>query len=73
MGLIKAAVTVMETVLPSPPVTGSLLELLAVSNVTTNNQLRRFVAEPLPFTPEHAAPYMRRFRARDTVKQFFGR
>ena len=73
MGLIRLAVTGMETLLPSPPVTRSLLELLAVPNVTTNNQLRRFVDQPRPFTVENIAPYMRQFEARQTVAQFFNR
>ena len=63
----------METVLPSPPVTRSLLELLEVPNVTSNNQIGRFVAQPRPFTAENAAPYMRQFRARDTLAQLFSR
>ena len=73
MGLIRLAVTGMETLLPSPPVTRSLLELLAVPNVTTNNQLRRFVDQPRPFTVENIAPYMRQFEARQTIAQFFNR
>lgn len=73
MGLIKLAVTAMETLLPSPPVTRSLLELLAVPNVTSNNQVRRFVDQPRPFTAENIAPYMRQFQARQTVAQFFQR
>ena len=73
MGLIRLAVTGMETLLPSPPVTRSLLELLAVPNVATNNQLRRFVDQPRPFTVENIAPYMRQFEARQTVAQFFNR
>ncbi|MEZ4771199.1 MAG: complex I NDUFA9 subunit family protein [Caldilineales bacterium] len=73
MGLIRLAVTGMETLLPSPPVTRSLLELLAVPNVTTNNQLRRFVDQPRPFTVENIAPYMRKFEARQTIAQFFNR
>lgn len=73
MGLIRLAVTGMETLLPSPPVTRSLLELLAVPNVTSNNQLRRFVDQPRPFTVENIAPYMRQFEARQTVAQFFNR
>ena len=73
MGLIRLAVTGMETLLPSPPVTRSLLELLAVPNVTSNNQLRRFVDQPRPFTVENIAPYMRQFEARQTIAQFFNR
>lgn len=73
MSLIKLAVAAMETLLPSPPVTRSLLELLAVPNVTTDNQLRRFVDQPKRFTAENIAPYMRQFQARQTLAQFFNK
>jgi hypothetical protein len=52
-------------------VTRSLLELLAVRNITTFNSIHRYVPYPRPFTAENAAPYMRRFRLRDTLRQFF--
>jgi hypothetical protein len=71
--LLRAIVAIMEKLLPSPPVTRSLLELLAVSNVTTHNQINLFVTDPLPFTPENTSAYMRAFRARDTISQFFGK
>lgn len=71
MPLLRMIVTLMEAILPSPPVTRSLLELLAVSNVTENNAIHRFVADPRPFTAENVAPYMRDFRVGDTVRQFF--
>jgi len=73
MLLIRLAVFFMETLLPNPPVTRSLLELLAVRNVTTNNAIRQFVEEPRPFTAENAAPYMRAFRVSQTLTAFWGR
>jgi uncharacterized protein YbjT (DUF2867 family) len=73
MPLLKAAVALMETLLPNPPVTRSLLELLAVSNVTQNNAIERFVQAPRPFTVENIAPYMREFRVGETLRQFMGR
>ncbi|MFQ5612006.1 MAG: complex I NDUFA9 subunit family protein [Anaerolineae bacterium] len=71
--LLRLVVTLMETLLPAPPVTRSLLELLAVSNVTTANALPQFVPNPRPFTVENAAVYMRDFRVSQTLAQFFGR
>lgn len=71
--LLKVVVALMEAVLPNPPVTRSLLELLAVSNVTERNAIRDFVAEPRPFTPENIAPYMLKFRVRETLDQFMGK
>jgi NADH dehydrogenase len=71
--LLNLVVTLMEALLPAPPVTRSLLELLAVDNVTKHNDIRRFVPEPRAFTPENASPYMRQFRLGQTLSQFFGK
>jgi NADH dehydrogenase len=73
MPLLKAIVAVMEKALPNPPVTRSLLELLAVSNVTTNNAIDKFVSEPRPFTSENTRAYMRDFRVSDTLARFLGK
>lgn len=73
MPLLKVVVALMEALLPAPPVTRSLLELLAVPNTTENNVIHRFVANPRPFTAENAAPYMKQFKVGDTIKQFFGK
>jgi uncharacterized protein YbjT (DUF2867 family) len=73
MPILRVVVTLMETLLPAPPVTRSLLELLAVSNVTRTNAIQQFVPDPRPFTAENAAPYMRQFRARQTLAQFLGK
>lgn len=71
--VLNLVVTLMEALLPNPPVTRSLLELLAVDNVPQKNEIQRFVAEPRPFTPENTAEYMRKFTLRQTLAQFFGR
>lgn len=71
--IMRLLVGLMETLLPAPPVTRSLLELLSVRNVAEANAIHRFVPAPRPFTPENVAPYMREFRLRDTLAQFFGR
>jgi uncharacterized protein YbjT (DUF2867 family) len=71
--LLKPAVALMEKLLPAPPVTRSLLELLAVSNVTQNNAIYRFVQNPKAFTADEAAIYMRQFRVKDTLAQFMGK
>jgi len=73
MPLLRLVVSVMEALLPAPPVTRSLLELLAVSNVTKANAIHQCVPDPRPFTAEHAAPYMRQFTWRQTWNQFMGR
>lgn len=73
MPLLRVLVSLMESVLPNPPVTRSLLELLAVKNVTENNTIHQFVDQPRPFTSENVAPYMKKFSARETLSQFMGR
>jgi NADH dehydrogenase len=70
--LLRVVVAVMG-LLPAPPVTSSLLDLLAVDNTTRNNAIGRFVAQPRPFTAENAAPYMQQFKLGDTLRQFFGK
>lgn len=70
MPFLRFLVTLMEIFLPSPPVTRSLLELLAVSNVTQDNGLGEFVSNPRAFTIAYIAPYMKAFRMRDTIAQF---
>ena len=71
--MIRLVVTLMELILPSPPVTRSLLELLAIPNVTERNSLSRFVPQPRAFTPENISGYMRQFRPWATVASFLGR
>jgi uncharacterized protein YbjT (DUF2867 family) len=71
--LIRIVVTLMETLLPAPPVTRSLLELLAVENVTQDNAIHRFVEEPRPFTTQAVAEYVRQFSIGSTLAQFAGR
>ena len=73
MPLLRIVVGLMEALMPAPPVTRSLLELLAVPNTTENNAISRFVASPRPFTAENAAPYMKQFTVGKTLKQFMGR
>ena len=71
--VLRVIVTLMESLLPAPPVTRSLLELLLVRNVTAANAIGRFVTEPRPFTPENTELYMRRFRVVNTISQYLGR
>ncbi len=70
--IIKVVVTLMEWLLPAPPVTRSLLELLAIPNVTRKNATPLFVEQPKPFTPENTAEYMRKFSVKETLARYFG-
>lgn len=71
--LLTFIVAIMEKFLPNPPVTRSLLELLAVDNIPTKNQIDRFVEAPRPFTAENAAPYMKTFSTANTIRQLLGK
>lgn len=73
MPLLRLIVALMERTLPSPPVTRSLLELLQVSNVPTDNAIEHFVDQPRAFTAENVGPYMRTFRVSETLRSFFRR
>jgi NADH dehydrogenase len=73
MPLLRIVVALMETLLPAPPVTRSLLELLAVPNTTDHNEIHRFVENPRAVTVESIRPYMKEFTVRGTLRQFFGR
>jgi uncharacterized protein YbjT (DUF2867 family) len=72
ISLLRLPVAVMS-LLPAPPVTSSLLDLLKVDNTSRHNAIHRFVPTPRRFTAEHVAPYMKRFTVSDTLRGFFGR
>jgi uncharacterized protein YbjT (DUF2867 family) len=71
--ILNLIVTMMEQLLPSPPVTRSLLELLVINNIPKENAITRFVSEPTPFKPENIAAYMRKFRPSKTLAQLFNK
>lgn len=71
--LLRPAVWLMQTVLPKPPVTSTLLDLLAEQNVVKDNALvSKFGIDPKPFTAENLG-YMRNFKRGATLGKFFGR
>jgi NADH dehydrogenase len=70
---LRPVVAAMQAVLPNPPVTTALLDLLAVPNVVGDNALvGKFGITPRAFTPENL-DYMRDFSLRVTVRKFLGR
>jgi hypothetical protein len=63
----------MQAVLPNPPATTTLLELLTEPNVVSDNALvGKFGITPKPFTPENLG-YMRNFKAFTSLGKFLGR
>ncbi len=70
VALLRPAVALMEATLPGSPVSGSLLELLAVPNVVPDNALvTHFGMQPIPFSGEHIA-YLKDNSAGDAFAKF---
>jgi uncharacterized protein YbjT (DUF2867 family) len=73
IALLRPVVALMQAVLPNPPATTTLLDLLATENVVRDNALvSKFNITPKPFTPEDLS-YMRDFSIFTTLGKFFGR
>jgi uncharacterized protein YbjT (DUF2867 family) len=73
VALLRPVVGIMQAVLPNPPATTTLLDLLATENVVSNNALvSKFNITPTPFTPDNLG-YMRNFNIFTTIGKFFGR
>jgi uncharacterized protein YbjT (DUF2867 family) len=71
--LLRAPVGLMERVLPGSPVSGELLDLLAVPNTVPRNALvERFGMAPAPFAGEHIT-YLRRHTAASALDDLLGR
>jgi uncharacterized protein YbjT (DUF2867 family) len=69
--LLKPAVFVMEKTLPGAPVNMTLLELLKVPNVVTDNALvSYFNMEPRPFAGENIA-YLKKVTAGEALNKIF--
>lgn len=69
--LLKPAVFVMEKVLPGSPVSTTLLELLKVPNIVSDNALvSYFNMQPRAFAGEHIA-YLKNVTAREAIKRIF--
>jgi uncharacterized protein YbjT (DUF2867 family) len=70
--LLRPVVALMGAVLPNPPVTTGLLELLKVDNTVADNALMDVLGiTPRAFTPENLA-YMRQFSAWGSLKRLLG-
>lgn len=69
--LLAPVVALLQRVLPNPPVTTSLLELLGQDNVVPENALSYLGIEPTPFAPEELE-YLRRITVRGAVRAMLG-
>jgi NADH dehydrogenase len=71
--LLRPVVGLMQAVLPNPPATTTLLELLSTANIVSDNALvSKFNMTPRAFTPSNLA-YMKHFSPLTTINKFFGR
>lgn len=68
---LRPLVALMQRVLPKPPVTTGLLDLLSLDNVVPENDLERaFAITPVPFAPEEIV-YVRRVTLRNAIESLF--
>jgi hypothetical protein len=71
--LLRPVIALVQRVLPNPPVTTELLDLLSVDNVVPGNALREaFGIMPTPFAPEELR-YLEDITARDALRSLLGR
>jgi uncharacterized protein YbjT (DUF2867 family) len=71
--LLRPIVALAQRLLPNPPVTSSLLDLLALDNTVANNALTEyFKVVPVPFAADELQ-YLRRITARNALRSLFER
>jgi uncharacterized protein YbjT (DUF2867 family) len=71
--VLRPIVSLAQRIIPNPPVTSSLLDLLAVDNTVPNNALtEKFRIVPIPFAGDELQ-YLRRITARSALKSLFER
>ena len=71
--VLRPMISLMQRVLPNPPVTTGLLELLSLDNVISNNALTEvFRISPIPFAGDELG-YLRRITVRSAFKSLFER
>jgi NADH dehydrogenase len=71
--LLRPLVALAQRLLPNPPVTSSLLDLLALDNTVAHNALTEyFKIVPIPFAADELQ-YLRRITARNALRSLFER
>jgi len=71
--LLRPLVALAQKILPNPPVTTGLLEILSLDNTVANNALTEvFKVVPIPFAADELQ-YLRRITARSAVRSLFER
>ncbi len=68
---LRPLVAIMQRVVPRPPVTTGLLDLLSIDNTVPENEIRKtFGITPVPFAPEEIG-YVRRVTLRNAIQSLF--
>ena len=71
--VLRPIVALMQKMLPKPPVTPGLLDLLSVDNTVSNNSLKDvFKVSPTPFAGDELG-YLRRITFRSALRSMFNR
>jgi NADH dehydrogenase len=71
--MLRPIVVMAQRLLPNPPVTSSLLDLLALDNTVSNNALTEyFKVVPVPFAADELQ-YLRRITVRNAFRSLFER
>lgn len=69
---LRPVVGITQAVLPRPPVTTGLLDLLDIDNVVPDNAISEFHIEPVPFAPEELL-YLRKITFGSALKSLCGK
>ena len=73
VAVLRPIIALAQRLLPNPPVTTELLDLLAIDNVVSGDALRSdFGIMPTPFAPEELE-YLRGITTRDALRSLVGR
>ena len=71
LSILRPIIAVAERLLPNPPVTSNLLDLLALDNTIANNALTEtFSVTPMPFAGDELS-YVRRITRRGALRSLF--
>ncbi|MGI8548238.1 MAG: complex I NDUFA9 subunit family protein [Gemmatimonadaceae bacterium] len=71
IALVKPAVAALERIIPNPPITTGLLDLLSIDNAVPDNTITSvFGVQPTPFAPEELL-YLRRITVRSAIDSLF--
>ncbi len=71
VGALRPVVGIAQSLLPKPPVTTALLDLLELDNVVRDNAISEFGIKPIPFAPEELL-YLRKITFGSALRSLCG-